>query len=114
MNPWTQCQDQAKKEILKDIIRDLHRGGDVEALKKRFGELVRDVSGGEIGTMEQELIAEGLPEEEIRKLCDVHVQIFEDALACPPAPAVRPGHPLETLGARTGPWRRSWPRLRRS
>jgi len=89
---------KTKKEILKDIIRDLHRGGDVEVLKKRFGELVRNVSGGEIGTMEQELIAEGLPEEEIRKLCDVHVQIFEDALACPPAPAVGPGHPLETLG----------------
>jgi hypothetical protein len=93
----TKIDREAKKEILKDIIRDLHRGGDVEALKKRFGDLVRDVSGGEIGTMEQELIAEGLPEEEIRKLCDVHVRIFEDALACPPAPAVGPGHPLETL-----------------
>jgi DUF438 domain-containing protein len=72
-------------------------GGDVEALKKRFGELVREVSGGEIGAMEQELITEGLPEEEVRKLCDVHVRIFEDALACPPAPAAGPGHPLQTL-----------------
>ncbi|OGD20032.1 MAG: hypothetical protein A2Y70_08410 [Candidatus Aminicenantes bacterium RBG_13_64_14] len=34
-----------KKEVLKDIIRDLHRGG--------------DVSGGEIAAMEQELMAEG-------------------------------------------------------
>jgi len=93
----TKLDREAKKEILKDIIRDLHRGGDVEVLKKRFGELVRDVSGGEIGTMEQELIAEGLPEEEVRKLCDVHVRIFEDALACPPAPATGPGHPLHTL-----------------
>ena len=87
----------AKKEVLKDIIRDLHRGGDVEVLKKRFGELVRDVSGAEIGTMEQELIAEGLPEEEIRKLCDVHVQVFEDSLASQSAPQTVPGHPLHTL-----------------
>jgi PAS domain S-box-containing protein len=49
----------AKKEVLKDIIRDLHRGGDVEVLKKRFADLVHDVSGAEIGAMEQELIAAG-------------------------------------------------------
>jgi len=85
----------AKKEVLKDIIRDLHRGGDVEDLKKRFGELARDVA--EIGAMEQELIAEGLPEEEVRRLCDVHVRVFEESLAAHAAPEAAPGHPLHTL-----------------
>jgi DUF438 domain-containing protein len=89
----------AKKEVLKDIIRDLHRGGDVEVLKKRFADLVHDVSGAEIGAMEQELIAEGLPEEEVRRLCDVHVRIFEEALDVQPVPQMVPGHPLETLAA---------------
>lgn len=88
-----------KKEVLKDIIRDLHRGGDVDALRKRFAELVRNVTGGEIAAMEQELIAEGLPEEEIKKLCDVHVQIFKDSLKEQPASAYVPGHPLHTLAA---------------
>jgi DUF438 domain-containing protein len=88
-----------KKEILKDIIRDLHRGGDVEILRKRFAELIRDVSGGEIAAMEQELIADGLPEEEVKKLCDVHVRVFKDALDEHPAPAFVPGHPLHTLAA---------------
>ncbi len=87
----------ARKEVLKDIIRDLHGGGDVEALKKRFAELVHDVSGAEIGTMEQELIEEGLPEAEVRRLCDVHVKVFEDALASQAAPETVPGHPLHTL-----------------
>lgn len=82
-----------KKEILKGIIRDLHRGGDVDALRKRFAELVRDVSGGEIAAMEQELMAEGLPEEEIKKLCDVHVQVFKDSLEEHPESAFVPGHP---------------------
>jgi len=95
----------AKKEVLKDIIRDLHGGGDVEVLKNRFGDLVKDVSGAEIGAMEQELITEGLPESEIRKLCDVHVKVFEESLASQPVPGAGPGHPL-----RTGPWRRSSPR----
>ncbi len=87
----------AKKEVLKDIIRDLHRGGDVDALKKRFAGLVRDVSGAEIGAMEQELMAEGLPEEEVRKLCDVHVKVFEESLDAQPAPQAVPGHPVRTL-----------------
>mgnify|MGYP001199865232 CR=1 FL=1 len=89
--------DAKKKQILKDIIRDLHRGGDPGELKKRFGELVHDVSGAEIGAMEQELISEGLPEEEVRKLCDVHVQVFEDSLNAQPAPRTVAGHPLNTL-----------------
>ncbi len=88
---------KTKKEILKDIIRDLHRGGDVEALKKRFAALVRDVSGAEIGALEQELITEGLPEEEVRKLCDVHVKVFEESLSAQPVPEAAPGHPLRTL-----------------
>ncbi len=87
----------AKKEVLKDIIRDLHGGGDVEALKARFAALVRDVSGAEIGAMEQELIDEGLPEEEVRKLCDLHVKVFEESLDAQPAPRAVPGHPLHTL-----------------
>lgn len=88
-----------KKEILKGIIRDLHEGGDVAALQARFAALVRDVSGGEIGAMEQELIDEGLPESEVRRLCDLHVKVFESALDARPAPAAEPGHPLDTLAA---------------
>jgi DUF438 domain-containing protein len=88
---------EARKEVLKDIIRELHQGGDVETLKRRFAELVRDVSGSEIASMEQELIAEGLPEAEVKRLCDVHVRIFEEALDKKPAPPAIPGHPLHTL-----------------
>jgi DUF438 domain-containing protein len=87
----------AKKEIVKGIIRDLHAGGDVEDLKARFAVLVRDVSGAEIGAIEQELIDEGLPEAEVRRLCDLHVKVFEASLEAQPAASVEPGHPLSTL-----------------
>jgi len=87
----------ARKEVLKGIIRDLHRGGDPDILKRRLSALVHDVSGAEIGSMEQELIAEGLPEAEVKKLCDVHVRIFEDALEGSKTPAAVPGHPLHTM-----------------
>jgi len=87
-----------KIEVLKSIIRDLHRGADVERLKQRFAGLVSEVSAAEIGEMEQQLIDEGLPPGEIRKLCDLHAKIFEEALEAPPASSsVIPGHPLHTL-----------------
>lgn len=92
---------KAKKEILKDIIKDLHAGGDVESLRKRLAELVHDVSGGEIAAMEQELISEGLAEEEVKKLCDVHVQVFKDPLEEKPAPGTAPAAAPAAGPART-------------
>lgn len=88
---------EARFEILKDIIRELHHGGDLGELKKRFAELIRDVSPTEISEMEQRLIEEGMPEEEVKRLCDVHVQVFKEALEEQPPPSSIPGHPLHTF-----------------
>lgn len=86
----------ARQEILKDIIRDLHDGGDMEALKRRFHELIRDIDASEIAAMEQALIAEGMPESEVKRLCDVHVEVFKESLEEQPAPSTAPGHPINT------------------
>ncbi|MDI6845508.1 MAG: DUF438 domain-containing protein [Candidatus Saccharicenans sp.] len=88
-----------KRERLKEIIRELHRGGEVDELKKRFAALVGEVGAEEIATLEQELIAEGLPEEEVKRLCDLHVKIFEESLEEQPAPSCPPGHPVHTMMA---------------
>lgn len=37
---------------------------------------------GEVVEVEQELIAEGLPEEEILDLCDAHSSVLKDTLTC--------------------------------
>jgi hypothetical protein len=90
---------EARLEVLKDIIRDLHRGEDMKVLQDRFAALVKDVGPTEIAEMEQKLIDEGMPETEVKRLCDVHVRIFEESLAtqaCPQAPS---GHPVEVLMA---------------
>ncbi|NLJ80180.1 MAG: DUF438 domain-containing protein [Firmicutes bacterium] len=69
-----------RQETLKEIIRDLHAGAQVEKIKARFGKLVDQVGPTEIGELEQSLIDEGLAVEEIQKLCDIHVAIFKDSL----------------------------------
>jgi len=90
---------EARHEILKDIIRDLHSGQDLERLKKRFAALIENVSPAEISEMEQRLIQEGMPVEEVQRLCDVHVQVFKESLDSQKGPDVPPGHPLHTLWA---------------
>ena len=89
----------ARLEVLKDIIRDLHLGESLDVLKKRFADLIRDVSPGEIAAMEQQLIDEGMPETEVKRLCDVHVKVFEESLAAEAPLDVEAGHPLQTLAA---------------
>jgi DUF438 domain-containing protein len=89
--------DEARQDVLKSIIRDLHAGVPMEQLKERFATLIEDVGAGEIGAMEQQLIAEGMPESEVRRLCDVHVEVFADALDGHEAVKVPAGHPIDSL-----------------
>jgi hypothetical protein len=88
---------EARLEILKDIIHELHKGESLEEQKKRFAALVKDTSPTEISEMEQKLIEEGMPEDEVKRLCDVHVQVFKESLETQPLPSAIPGHPLHTL-----------------
>ncbi len=83
--------------ILKQLIKDLHAGAAFDEVKRRFGELIKDVSPGEIADMEQALIAEGMPEEEIKRLCDVHAALFADMLKPPSGPQLGEGHPVDTF-----------------
>jgi hypothetical protein len=69
----------------------------MEVLKQRFRELVRGVEATEIANMEQALMNEGLPAEEIKRLCDVHVEIFKEALEEKDRPEPPLGHPIHTF-----------------
>ena len=69
-----------RQETLKGIIRDLHAGVSVDDIKGRFSELLDQVGASEIAEIEQALINEGLPVEEVQKLCDVHVAVFKESL----------------------------------
>jgi DUF438 domain-containing protein len=95
--PAAGAGDKGKIETLKGIIRDLHAGVPMPEVKRRFAELVQDVDPAEIATMEQQLIREGMPESEVKRLCDVHTQVFQESLDQQPAADVPPGHPVHTF-----------------
>jgi hypothetical protein len=69
-----------KKIMLKEMITQLHAGASPQEVKERFGQALKGISSLEIAKIEQELIKEGLPREEIQKLCDVHLAVFREQL----------------------------------
>jgi hypothetical protein len=88
-----------RKETLKRLIRELHEGKTVADVKEDFAELLQDVGATEIAEIEQSLIEEGLPETEIKRLCDVHVAVFRESLDTQVSPETSPGHPVHTFRA---------------
>jgi hypothetical protein len=89
--------DPARLAELHAIVKDLHAGKTVEEVKPRFEELIQDVEATEIAAMEQKLIEGGVPDTEVKRLCDVHVQVFADALEGHAPISVPAGHPLDTF-----------------
>lgn len=88
---------QYRINLLKQIVLELHQGKSVEEVKEKFREAVKDISHEEVAAMEQALIEEGLPVEEIQKMCDVHASIFKESLDKKPEPEMIPGHPIHTF-----------------
>ena len=89
-----------RQKVLKELILELHQGKSVEDVKSRFATLIEGVSVTEISEMEQALIAEGMPVEEIQNLCDVHAAVFKGSIeeihAATKGEDV-PGHPVHTF-----------------
>jgi DUF438 domain-containing protein len=88
---------EVRKKVLMGILRDLHRGVEMPVLQKRFAELVKDIGPSEISEIEQSLIDEGMPEEEVKRLCDVHVGVFKESLDKQEGITAEPGHPIHTF-----------------
>jgi DUF438 domain-containing protein len=87
-------EKQARKEIMKDIIRQLHQGLSAQAAKERFEKEIGEISSTEIAEIEQSLINEGLAPEEIKKFCNVHALLFQSALEKVALKETSPSHPV--------------------
>lgn len=89
---------QRQKQLV-EILNFLSDGGDFDQAKQMFDKAFDNVDVEEITSAERQLIANGLPPQEIQRLCDVHVALFQDAIApTKTTPAFeKPGHPVHTL-----------------
>jgi PAS domain S-box-containing protein len=84
------------KSMLKELIKALHVGARPDEVKEKFKEVLKDVGPLEISKVEEELIEEGMPREEVRKLCDVHLAVFRESLEREKTLAPV-GHPIHIL-----------------
>lgn len=95
--PFGGVAREERISALKDIVLRLHEGASIDEVRKDFHTLLHNVSPAEIGQMEQKLVAEGIPESEIKKLCDLHVELFEKSLTESTIPQLPNGHPLQSF-----------------
>ncbi|NLJ66277.1 MAG: DUF438 domain-containing protein [Clostridiales bacterium] len=89
-----------RQKVLKELIMELHDGKPVDEVKERFAKLIEGVSVSEISEMEQNLIMEGMPIEEVQRLCDVHAAVFKGSIEDIHKPVhieEIPGHPMHTF-----------------
>jgi len=73
--------DQERKEIIKQILKKVHENPrNLDKVKETFQEVIRELTPLEVAQIEQEMIREGIPAETIHLMCDVHLEIFKEAL----------------------------------
>lgn len=86
-----------RKELLAHMILQLHDGHAPAQVRTQLVRLLGQVPYGEVVEVEQKLIADGLPVEDVMRLCDVHTAALQGAIDQAGARQPPPGHPAHTF-----------------
>ena len=90
-------QKQQRINIMKGLVRKLHDGEDSEKVKSQLENLLDKADYTDVFAMEIQLIEEGIPQENIQKLCDTHTHVLKSQLDAQETPQTIPGHPVHTF-----------------
>lgn len=86
-----------RKRKLKELILMLHNGQSEAEVRQALMESLSQIPYGEVVEVEQELISEGLPEEEVLKLCDVHASVLHGNIDLTASKKIPEGHPVDVM-----------------
>jgi DUF438 domain-containing protein len=86
-----------RKKRLKELILKLHTGESQEVVRQQLLESLSQIPYGEVVEVEQELISEGLPEEEVLKLCDAHSTVLNGKIDLSSSKKIPDGHPVDVM-----------------
>ncbi len=85
------------KEQLKELLYQLRTGEVSEAIKEQAKEIFQTVDAKTLSLLEEELLREGVPRQEIRRSpCDIHLEALRDRLVDKRIEVSAP-HPAHTL-----------------
>jgi len=65
-----------EKDELKEVLRELRSSSDIPAVRQKAQTLLRSVDPKVLSMAEQELLQEGFTQEELRRLCDIHLELL--------------------------------------
>lgn len=88
---------EKRKNLLKHMILQLHSGDAPAAVKNQLARLLGSVPYDMVVEVEQELMAEGLPYEDVLRLCDIHSAALEGNISHEHAQTAPAGHPVHTF-----------------
>lgn len=88
-----------RKRVLKEILAQLHGGLALAEAKKRFEAEIGPVTSKEIFELEQSLLDDGIPAEEIKRFCNVHALLFNGSLEKTMEDPADPSHPVALFKA---------------
>ena len=89
-----------KRDELKGILRKLHEAKpeELDRIKKEAASYFKDTDPKELALAEQELIQEGVGRQEMKRLCDVHLEVMKDKLGIKAKSIKLPAlHPISIL-----------------
>ena len=86
-----------RKDLLKHMILQIHQGMAPDQVRTQIVRLLGQVPYGDVVEVEQELVNDGVPTEEILRLCDLHSAALQGAIDLKGSPEAPPGHPARTF-----------------
>lgn len=86
-----------RKKKLKELILKLHNGETEQQVRNELLESLSQIPYGEVVEVEQELISEGLPEQEVLKLCDAHSSVLSGHIDLSATKQIPDGHPIDVM-----------------
>lgn len=86
--------NEQKKQFLKDVILNLHKGLSFEDAKNKIEKEIGEITTAEIAEVEQALINDGVSTDEIKNFCNVHALLFKASMAKNLTDVESPSHPV--------------------
>lgn len=84
------------RQTMKKLLTQLHAGKEVSVIKEQAKDILRNMDASKLALLEQEMIQEGMGRDEMRRLCDAHLEIMRESLGGDQI-TPEPGHPVYTL-----------------
>lgn len=88
---------EERKLKLKELILKLHSGSSEQDVKNELEATLKMIPYNDVVEVEQQLISEGLPEEDVLELCDIHANVLHGNVDLSAAKQIPSGHPIDVM-----------------